>query len=56
MKRTLRNLASDSGFSEVPNLEKIKVPDLGCEISLEFGMIREIVAKHGLLERKNNKI
>lgn len=55
MKRILLNLDSDLGFFKDPDLEKIKASNLGCEISLEFGLISETVAKHILFERKNNK-
>ncbi|HRW22592.1 MAG TPA: hypothetical protein P5509_11525 [Bacteroidales bacterium] len=42
--------ASNLGFSKDPNLEKTKVPNLGCELSLENGIMCENVAKYGLFE------
>jgi len=42
--------ASNLGFFKVPNLEKAKVPNLGCELSLVNGIMCENVAKYGLFE------
>lgn len=35
MKRILYNLASDLGFSQAPNLEKLKASKMGYKLSLE---------------------
>jgi hypothetical protein len=48
--------APNLGFSEVPNLEKIKASKMGCKLSLENGIVRESIAKYEHFDRKTAKI
>ena len=42
--------APNFGFYKAPNLEKIKDPNLGCEISLENGILLKTIEKTRLFK------
>lgn len=55
MKRILNNLASDLGYSKVPDLEKIKASNLGHEVSPGNGIFMKILQNQGFLYQKTQK-